>query len=212
MRNFHIPMNLDFSRRKSCKGHNHNIYQKSPKFMVNVILCARPPNSMTSFTRKQYPNAVIGAIYPNAVIWLVWDTYPNAAIWLVRITYLNKVTYANKEFFFGKKNNKITQKHLAMRLLSTALNNNKNQHFYKNEKYQTCRLRTQQTLKGGSWNWYGDICFYVNYNLWLNIGVYPLFCEKMVDYEEERLYLIKIDPVQELPGNKKIKKKFSHIF
>ena len=25
----------------------------------------------------------------------------------------------------------------------------------------------------------------------------------MVDYEEERLYLIKIDPVQELPGNKK---------
>ena len=47
-----------------------------------------------------------------------------------------------------KKNNKITQKHLAMRLLSTALNNNKNQHFYKKEKYQTCRLRTQQTLKG----------------------------------------------------------------
>ena len=35
-----------------------------------------------------------------------------------------------------------------MRLLSTALNNNKNQHFYKNEKYQTCRLRTQQTLGG----------------------------------------------------------------
>ena len=67
MRTFHIPMNLDFSRRKSCKGHNHNIYQKSPKFMVNVILCARPPNSMTSFTRKQYPNAVIGTIYPNAV-------------------------------------------------------------------------------------------------------------------------------------------------
>ena len=66
-------MNLDFSRRKSCKGHNHNIYQESPKFMVNVILCARPPNSMTSFTRKQYPNAVIGAIYPNAVICLVRD-------------------------------------------------------------------------------------------------------------------------------------------
>ena len=34
----------------------------------------------------------------------------------------------------------------------------------------------------------------------------------MVDYEEERLYLIKIDPAQELPGSKKSKNKFSHIF
>ena len=47
------------------------------------------PCSMTLFTRKQYPNAVIGAIYSNAMIWLVRDTYPNAAIWLMRGTYPN---------------------------------------------------------------------------------------------------------------------------
>ena len=43
-------------------------YQMSPKFLVNVILRAWPPDSMTSFERRQYPNAVIGARYPNAVI------------------------------------------------------------------------------------------------------------------------------------------------
>ena len=31
----------------------------SPKFLVNVILCARPPDAIISFTRKQYLNAVI---------------------------------------------------------------------------------------------------------------------------------------------------------
>ena len=36
--------------------------------MVNVILCAQPPDSITSFARKQFPNAVIGARYPNAVM------------------------------------------------------------------------------------------------------------------------------------------------
>ena len=47
MRTFLIPINLDLTRRGSCKGHNHNTYQMSPKFPVNVILCAQPPDSMT---------------------------------------------------------------------------------------------------------------------------------------------------------------------
>ena len=62
-------------------------------------------------------NAVIGARYPNAVIWLMRDTYPNAAIWLVRDTYPNAAIWlvryitlhANIEFsFFLQK--KVTQK------------------------------------------------------------------------------------------------------
>ena len=65
------------------KGSNHYTYQMGPKFLFNVILCAQPPDSMTSFTRKQYPNTVIGARYPSAVIWLVGDIYPNVTIWLV---------------------------------------------------------------------------------------------------------------------------------
>ena len=60
-------------------------------------------------------NAVIGARYPNAVIWLVRDTYPYAAIWLVRDKYPNaanwlvRATYHSKlmllesDFFTKKK-------------------------------------------------------------------------------------------------------------
>ena len=50
------------------KATNHNTYQMSQTFMVDVILCAQPPDSITSFARKQFPNAVIGARYPNAVM------------------------------------------------------------------------------------------------------------------------------------------------
>ena len=48
---------------------------------------------MTEFARKQYRNAVIGAIYPYAGMWLVRDTYPYAAIWMVRNTYPNAVIW-----------------------------------------------------------------------------------------------------------------------
>ena len=89
MRTFHIPINLDLNGRGSREGHNHNTYQIGTKFLVNVILCAWSPDFITLFTRNQYRNAVIGARYPNAVIWLVRDTYPNAAIWSVRDTYPN---------------------------------------------------------------------------------------------------------------------------
>ena len=90
---------ISTSLEEALERHNHKTFQMSPRFLVNVILCAQPPDSMTSFTWKQYPNAVIGAWYANAVIWLVrhthpyaaiWsvrDTYPNATIWLVRATY-----------------------------------------------------------------------------------------------------------------------------
>ena len=45
----------------------------NPKCLVDVILCAWPPSYMKSLARKQYPNAVIGTRYLNAVIWLVRD-------------------------------------------------------------------------------------------------------------------------------------------
>lgn len=49
------------------KATNHCPYQMSPKYLINVIICAQPPNSMTSFARK----AMIGTRYQNVVIWLV---------------------------------------------------------------------------------------------------------------------------------------------
>ena len=78
MRTFHIPKHLDVALAKAI---NHYTYQMGSKFLVNVILCAQcqPPNSMTSFARKQHPNIVIGAGYSNAIIWLVRNTYPYSA-------------------------------------------------------------------------------------------------------------------------------------
>ena len=85
----------------------------SSKFQVNVILCARPSDSITSFTRKQYQNAVIGADIQmlwcdwcgihtlmrqsdwceihakQTAIWSLRNTYPNAAVWLLRAKYLS---------------------------------------------------------------------------------------------------------------------------
>ena len=85
----------------------------SPKFLVNVILCAQPPNFMTSFARKQYPNAMIWLVpdtYCNAPIWLVWDIYPNAAIrWVwdpnpnVAIWLQHTTLHTINEFFFSIK-------------------------------------------------------------------------------------------------------------
>ena len=47
MRTFHIPKNLDLTH---LKGTIIKPFQMSPRFLVNVILCAQPPDSMTSFT------------------------------------------------------------------------------------------------------------------------------------------------------------------
>ena len=60
-------MNLNLNRWGTCKGHKPLQLSNKPK-MVNAILCAQPPDSMISFARKQYPNTVIGARYPNTVI------------------------------------------------------------------------------------------------------------------------------------------------
>ena len=49
------------------KATNYYTYPMSPKFLVNVMCCARPPDSMT-LARKQYLNATIDARYINAVI------------------------------------------------------------------------------------------------------------------------------------------------
>ena len=61
---------------------------------------------MTSFKRNQYPNAVIGARYPNAVIWLVPDSNPTLmqqSDWCKQHTTL----HANIELFFLNKKRKV---------------------------------------------------------------------------------------------------------
>ena len=68
------------------KATNYYTYLMSPKFLVYVICCALPPDSMT-LARKQYLNATIDARYINAVIWLMQATCPNGAIWLMQDTY-----------------------------------------------------------------------------------------------------------------------------
>ena len=96
---FHIPINTDLTRRGSCKGQNHNTNKMSPKFLLNIILCAQPPDSITSDLQENNTQTLwlvhdvqmlmwlVWDTYPNAKIWLVQDTYPNATIWLVRATY-----------------------------------------------------------------------------------------------------------------------------
>ena len=82
-------------------------------FLDNVFLCARPPDRMTSFPRKQYQNAVIVPSYPKAVIWLVCDAYTYAAISLVRDTQMRQshwceqhtTLHANTELCFLRKKN-----------------------------------------------------------------------------------------------------------
>ena len=77
MQIFHISINRDLNRRGSREGHKLLHLSNEPAI---YCLCAQPPNSMISFGRKQLPNAVIGARYPNAVIRLVRVTYPKVAI------------------------------------------------------------------------------------------------------------------------------------
>ena len=44
-----LPSNEDLT-----KATNHCTYQMSPEFLVNVMLCAQPPNSKTSFAKKPW--------------------------------------------------------------------------------------------------------------------------------------------------------------
>ena len=72
MQTFHIQINLNLNRRGFCEGHKPLNLSNEPKIyghpFSNVIPCAQPPDSMTSFPRKQFPNTMTGARYPNAVI------------------------------------------------------------------------------------------------------------------------------------------------
>ena len=81
---FHILMNLDLNQRGSHEGHNyHYTYPMSPKFLVDVILCAHD-----IIYEKTIPKCCDWCmIFKYYDIWLVWDTYLNTAIWLVRSRY-----------------------------------------------------------------------------------------------------------------------------
>ena len=140
MRTFHSPINLYLNRRGSRKSHKPLHLSNEPKIHgLCHSLYTAPWCYRMSFARKQFPNAVIGAIhtlmrktdwcdiptlnavigarYPNIVIWLVRDTYqysaiwlvrdkyPNAANWLVRATYHSKLTLLESYFFNQKKKN-----------------------------------------------------------------------------------------------------------
>ena len=86
---FHIPINTDLTRRGSCKGQNHNTNKMSPRFLVNIILCAQPPDSITSDLQENNTQTLWLVHDVQMLMWLVWDTYPNAKIWLVQDTYPN---------------------------------------------------------------------------------------------------------------------------
>ena len=138
MRTFHSPINLYLNQRGSRESHKPLHLSNEPKIHgLCHSLYTAPWCYRLSFARKQFPNAVIGAIhtlmrktdwcdiptlnavigarYPNAVIWLVRDTYPyaaiwlvrdkypNAANWLVRATYHSKLTLLESYFFLPKK-------------------------------------------------------------------------------------------------------------
>ena len=138
MRTFHSPINLYLNRRGSRESHKPLHLSNAPKiYGLCHSLYTAPWCYRMSFARKQFPNAVIGAIhtlmrktdwcyiptlnavigarYPNIVIWLVRDTYqylalwlvrdkyPNVANWLVRATYHSKLTLLESYFFTKKK-------------------------------------------------------------------------------------------------------------
>ena len=44
MRTSHIPINLDLIYEALAKATKHYTYQMSPKFLIDVILCAQPRN------------------------------------------------------------------------------------------------------------------------------------------------------------------------
>ena len=71
MRPFHIPITSSSKDEAHAKFTNHYSHQTSPKFLVKVILCTRPPDSITSFQRKQYLNAVIGTRHLKVMMSLV---------------------------------------------------------------------------------------------------------------------------------------------
>ena len=70
MRTFHIPINLDLNGRGSREGHNHNTYQISTKFLVNVILCARP--LITSHYLQEISTETLWLVQGIQMLWYDW--------------------------------------------------------------------------------------------------------------------------------------------
>ena len=119
MSTFLIPINLDLKRRGFREGYKPLHLSNEPKISGQCHSLCTAPWSMTTFTRKQYPNSIIRAGYSNVLIWLERVTCPNTAIWLVRDTYPLNAAYLNAafwlvratyhsiryRFFFNKKDN-----------------------------------------------------------------------------------------------------------
>ena len=114
MRTFHSPTNLYLNQRGSRESHKPLHLSNEPKIHgLCHSLYTAPWCYRMSFARKQFPNAVIGAIHTlmrktdwcdiptlNAVI---GARYPNIVIWLVRDTYHSKLTLLESYFFYPKK-------------------------------------------------------------------------------------------------------------
>ena len=101
MQTFHFPITL--IKEALAKATNHYTYQISPKFLVNAILCAQPPDSMTSFARKQYLNAEISAKSECSYDWCELHTIMRQSDWCEK----HNTLHANIElFFFCKKKSK----------------------------------------------------------------------------------------------------------
>ena len=126
MSTFLIPINLDLKRRGFREGYKPLHLSNEPKISGQCHSLCTAPWSMTTFTRKQYPNSIIRAGYSNVLIWLERVTCPNTAIWLVRDTYPlmrlydwceihtlmlrsdwceQRTTLYATDFFFNKKDN-----------------------------------------------------------------------------------------------------------
>ena len=52
MQTIHFLKNSILVDEALTKATNHYTYQMSPKFLVNTVLCAQPPDSLISIARK----------------------------------------------------------------------------------------------------------------------------------------------------------------
>ncbi len=150
MRTFHSPTNLYLNQRGSRESHKPLHLSNEPKIhglchsvhsplMLSDVICQKTipkrcnwcdtyPNAenwlvptLNAVIGARYPNAVIWLVrdtypkrcdwckiskccvrdtYPNAAIWSVWDTYPNAEIWLVRDTYPNAAIWLVRATYY----------------------------------------------------------------------------------------------------------------
>ena len=114
MQTFHIPINLDLNRQGSLEGYKPLHSTNEPKFLVNVILCAQPPDPLHHLLEHN-----------TQTLWLVQDIQIRHSDWCEIHTLMqwsdwceihtltrrsdwceqHTILYANIELFFIKKNN-----------------------------------------------------------------------------------------------------------